>query len=79
MMRRRKKEVGEQVMSRARRMTHQPRRLLSTELERKEMGMVMEVWPGVALELMLQEEFLEQLHEVLRLGLGLGLRGWPVG
>ena len=58
-MRRRKVEVGEQVMSEARRMTHQPRRLISKELEWKEMGMVMEVWPGVALELMLQEELLD--------------------
>ena len=32
----------------------------------REMGMVMEVWPGVALELMLQEELLEQVQEVLR-------------
>ena len=79
MRRSREVEGGEQVMSGARKMTHHPKRLISKELEWKEMGMVMEVWPGVALELMLQEELLEQVHEVWRLGLDLGLGVWPVG
>ena len=72
-------EVGEKMMSGTRKMMHQLRQLISKELEWKEMGMAMEVWPGVALELMLREKVLEQVHEVLRLGLGLGLGGWPVG
>ena len=79
MMRRRKVEVGEQVMSGTRRTTHQPRRSISKEWEWKEKGMVMEVCPGMAPELKLLEELLEQAQEVLRLVLGLGLGVWPVG